>query len=124
MSTPEQPPAWAPPPGYGGQGYGPGGYAPQGYAAPGYGPPPGAWYPRPMNPMAILSLVLAFVAAPAGLILGIIARKQIARTGEEGAGLALAGIIIGGIFTAFFVLGIVIWIAAFAAFSSSGSFGP
>jgi hypothetical protein len=74
--------------------------------------------------MAILSLVMAFVFAPAGLILGIVARKQIRRTGEDGAGLALAGIICGGIFTAIFVLLIVFWIIALVAFSSSGSFGP
>jgi hypothetical protein len=73
--------------------------------------------------MAILSLVLAFVFAPAGLILGIIARKQIRQTGEDGAGLALAGIIVGGIFTAFFVLLIVFWIIAFATLAN-GSFGP
>jgi hypothetical protein len=73
--------------------------------------------------MAILALVLAFVFAPAGLILGIVARKQIRRTGEDGDGLALAGIICGGIFTAIFVLMIVFWIIAFASISS-GSFGP
>lgn len=66
-----------------------------------YGPPPqGGYYPPPppqgppTNTMAIISLVLAFVFAPAGLILGFIARKQIKETGEGGAGLALAGIII------------------------------
>ena len=73
--------------------------------------------------MAILALVLAFVFAPAGLILGIIARKQIRQTGEDGDGLALAGIIVGGIFTAIFVLLIVFWIIAFASLAN-GSFGP
>jgi hypothetical protein len=72
--------------------------------------------------MAILALVMAFVFAPAGLILGIVARKQIARTGEEGSGLALAGIIVGGIFTAIFVLIIGLWIAAFAAFTSGPTY--
>jgi hypothetical protein len=73
--------------------------------------------------MAILALVLAFVFAPAGLVLGIIARKQIRQTGEEGSGLALAGIIIGGIATALFALLIVFWIIAFATLAN-GSFGP
>jgi hypothetical protein len=73
--------------------------------------------------MAILALVLAFVFAPAGLIMGIVARKQIRQTGEDGDGLALAGIIVGGIFTAIFVLGIVFWIVAFASLAN-GSFGP
>ena len=122
-----QPPAYAPPATYGQPAYGPPpGYAQPGYGPPqGYGPPPGypPAYGRPTNTMAILSLVLAFVFAPAGLILGIIARKQIRQTGEDGAGLALAGIIVGGIFTAFFVLLIVFWIIAFATLAN-GSYGP
>src|SRR5437868_2580819 len=110
-------------PGYGHPGYGqPGHGQPQGYGpmpgyAPGYGVP--VYGPRPTNTMAILALVLAFVAAPAGLILGIIARKQIRRTGEEGDGLALAGIIVGGIFTAIFVLLIIVWIVAVASLARS-----
>ncbi|TFV89941.1 DUF4190 domain-containing protein [Blastococcus sp. CT_GayMR16] len=115
---PGQPPApgYGPPPGYGQQPYG---------APPGYGPPPGYPMPygRPTNTMAILALVLAFVFAPAGLILGIVARKQIRETGEDGDGLALAGMIVGGIFTAIFVLVIVFWIVALASIGS-GSFGP
>jgi len=117
-------PAYAQP-GYGQQGYAQPGYAPPGYPPPGYGPP---GYPpvyvRPTNTMAILALVMAFVFAPAGLILGIVARKQIRETGEDGDGLALAGIIVGGIVTAIFVFFIVLWIIAFAAFADSGSFGP
>jgi hypothetical protein len=97
-------------PGYAAPGYPPAGYAPNGYPPPAYG--------RPTNTMAILALVLAFVFAPAGLILGIIARKQIRQTGEEGSGLALAGIIVGGIATALFVLMFILMIVAFAAASS------
>jgi Domain of unknown function (DUF4190) len=112
-------------PAYAQQGYAQPGYAPPGYPPPGYGPP---GYPpvyvRPTNTMAILALVMAFVFAPAGLILGIVARKQIRETGEDGDGLALAGIIVGGIVTAIFVFFIVLWIIAFAAFADSGSFGP
>ena len=96
------------------------GYAAPGYAAPGYGPPPGyaPQWPRPTNTMAILALVMAFVFAPAGLILGIVARRQIRQTGEQGDGLALAGIIIGGIFTALFVLMILFMVVAFAGAAS------
>jgi Domain of unknown function (DUF4190) len=129
-AAPAGQPGYGPPPGYGQQpSYGP----PPGYgqqppygSPPGYGPPPGypPAYARPTNTLAVLALVMAFVFAPAGLILGIVARKQIRRTGEDGAGLALAGIICGGIFTAIFALLIVFWIIAFVAFSSSGSFGP
>ena len=117
------PPPYGPPPGY---------PPPPGNGAPGYGPPPGYGYPppgypgawrRPTNTMAILALVMAFVFAPAGLVLGIVARKQIRQTGEEGDGLALAGIIVGGIATALFALVIVVWILAFASIAG-GSFGP
>ena len=73
--------------------------------------------------MAILALVMAFVFAPAGVVLGIVARKQIRRTGEDGAGLALAGIIVGGIATALFVLMFLALIVAFSA-ASSYSYGP
>jgi hypothetical protein len=105
-------------PGYGQPPYG---QAPYGQAP--YGPGYGAAYGRPTNSLAILSLVLAFVFAPAGLITGIIARRQIRRTQEDGDGLALAGIIVGGIVTAFFVLLIVFWILAFAAITNDG-FAP
>jgi hypothetical protein len=132
MSEPQDPgagpaqpygqPGYGPPPGYGA----PPGYAPTpAYGPPGYGgygyPPPG--YPRPTNTMAILALVFAFVFAPAGLVMGIVARKQIGRTGEEGGGLALAGIVVGAIFSAIYVLLIMFWIIALTAISSgSGTF--
>ena len=52
-------------------------------------------------------------------MLGLVARKQIARTGEEGAGMALAGIVIGGIAVAFYVVLIVIWVVALASITST-----
>jgi hypothetical protein len=107
-------PGYGPPPGWGQPAFGP---------PPGWGPPPGypPMYPRQTNTMAILSLVLAFVFAPAGLVLGIIARKQIRQTGEDGDGLALAGIIVGGIATALFALMIIFFVVAV---STAGSFAP
>jgi hypothetical protein len=69
--------------------------------------------------MAILALVFAFVFAPAGLVMGILARRQIERTGEDGSGLALAGIIVGSIFTAVYALVIVFWIVALVALSQA-----
>jgi Domain of unknown function (DUF4190) len=114
------------PPGYGPPGYGPPGYGPPGYGPPGYGPayPPAGFYRPPTNTMAILALVFAFVFAPAGIVLGVMARKQIRQTGEEGDGLALAGIIVGSIITGLYVLFIVFWIIAFASLAGSVSFGP
>ena len=98
-----------PPPGYG--------YPPPGYGQPYYYGPP------PTNPMAIASLVLAFVVPPAGMVMGIAARRQIRRTGEQGDGLALAGIILGSIATGLYVLLIVFWLVVLASLTS-GSFGP
>ncbi|HEX5595013.1 MAG TPA: DUF4190 domain-containing protein [Micromonosporaceae bacterium] len=103
---------------YAAQGGSPGPYAqPAGHQyeqQPGYPPPfgypqgPGyAGYPPPApgtNILAILSLVMAFVFSPAGIVLGHIAKKQIARTGEEGAGLATAGLIASYIITGLYVL--------------------
>jgi hypothetical protein len=56
-----------------------------------YPPPP----PRPTNSMAILSLVFAFLFWPLAIIFGHIGKRQIARTGEAGGGLATAGLIMG-----------------------------
>jgi hypothetical protein len=63
--------------------------------------------------------VLAFVFAPAGLVLGVVARRQIRQTGEQGDGLALAGIIVGGIVTALFVLGFVVLVVGLVAVGGS-----
>jgi hypothetical protein len=97
-------------------------YGSPGYGAPGYGAPPGrppAGWRRPTNTAAILAVVLAFVFAPAGLALGVIARRQIRATGEDGDGLALAGIIVGGIVTTLYALGIVLMIVGLMAVRTS-----
>jgi hypothetical protein len=105
-------------PGYPPPGYGPGsGYGQQYYPPAGYSPYPFA--PPPTNTMAILALVFAFVFSPLGIAFGIIARNQIARTGEGGSGLALAGLIISLVFTALMVLYIIIVVAIVGAAVSS-----
>lgn len=72
-------------------------------------------YSNPTNTMAILSLVFSLaglvtsgVTCIVGIILGHIARGQIKRTGEQGGGMALSGLIIG---YAMIALGIVIILA-------------
>ncbi len=65
--------------------------------------------------MAIASLVLAFVFAPATIVTGHIARSQIRRTGESGGGLALAGLIIGYCYIGFFVLFLAVFIPVFVS---------
>ena len=92
--------------GYPQQGYPPpgGGYPQQPYGyQPGYGPQPS----RGTNTMAILAIVFAFVFAPLGIVFGFISRGQIKQTGEDGDGLALAGLIIGMVFSALILLYII-----------------
>jgi hypothetical protein len=93
--------------------------SPYGAAQPGpYGPPPYGYPYPPMqtgtNTLAILALVFAFVFAPAGIVMGAIARKQIRRTGEQGMGLATAGLVCGIVFTAISVLWIIAVVIFFA----------
>lgn len=56
--------------------------------------------PVPTNGTAIAALVLSLLIAPIGLILSYVARSQIRRTGQGGAGIATAAMIVGWVFTA------------------------
>lgn len=47
------------------------------------------------NGMAVTALIMAFVATPLAIPFGHVARSQIRRTGEQGAGMALAGMVLG-----------------------------
>ena len=71
----------------------------------GYPPPP-----RPTNALAIVSLICAFLIAPLGVVFGHISLSQIKRTGEEGRGLAIAGLVIGYLLT---VLGALVLVFTF-----------
>jgi Domain of unknown function (DUF4190) len=109
----QQPPSGG---GYGQQGYGqqPPSYG--GYGQPGYGPygaPPPS---RPTNGMAVASLVLGIIGLVScgltsiiGAILGHVAINRIKRTGEEGQGMAMAGLITSYIAIVLWVLGWLIW---------------
>jgi hypothetical protein len=100
-------------PQYGQPQYGQPQYGQPQYGQPQYGqygqqPPYGTPYqaaPPGTNIMAILSLVFAFVFAPAGIVLGHVAKRQLRTSGEGGGGLATAGLIISYVFTALWVLG-------------------
>ncbi len=83
----------------------------------GFPPPPPDAYPagyygypqhRPTNGLAIASLVCAFLFAPLGIIFGHISLSQIKRTGEEGRGLAIAGLIISYLLTVLAILVLVL----------------
>ena len=106
------PPSWgAPPAGYG-YAYGPGG--------PAWGPPP---LPS-VNGMAIASLVLGIIGvipcfwnglfAIIALVLGIIAVRKInaGTAAPDGRGMAIAGIVLGGIGTAITLLLLVLVVSA------------
>jgi uncharacterized protein DUF4190 len=58
----------------------------------------------PTNTLAILSLILAFIVPIAGVVCGVLAKKQIRERNEQGAALATAGIICGTIFSTLTVL--------------------
>lgn len=73
------------------------------------------------NVMAILSLVFAFVFAPLGIVFGHIAKRQIRRTGEQGSGLATAGLVLGYIFT---ILMVVAWIILAVAIANDPGTTP
>jgi hypothetical protein len=101
--------AYSPPPGQ--QYYGPQPPYPA-YQQP-YSPYPPA---APTNGLAIAALVcgvggfvigLSFIPA---IICGHLARKQIRQTGEQGAGLALAGLILGYVGTALFIALIAVFV--------------
>ncbi|MFC0528245.1 DUF4190 domain-containing protein [Phytohabitans kaempferiae] len=106
---------------YGGQ-YSTPQYGAQGYGAPQY---PAGGYPPPQsgstNVMAILSLVFAFVFAPVGIVLGHLAKKQIKERGEQGGGLATAGLVLSYIFTSLTLLFCCIGVIGAIASSGSGS---
>ena len=95
--------------------------------APGWGPPPPGWGPvpypaRPTNQLAIAALVCGcaqlFFSVLTGIpavILGHMARRQIRETGENGDGMALAGLILGYVgigLSVIFAVFIIIVIAA------------
>lgn len=81
----------APPP-YGGyQGY-PVGYPPSAHT----------------NGMAVASLVCAVLFAPLGIVFGHISLSQLRRSGEQGRGIAIAGLVIGYVMTALAIVATVL----------------
>ena len=78
-------------------------------------PPPAPPYRRPVNVLATLSLVFAFVFAPVGAILGHAGLAQIRRTGELGRDRARAGLALSYAFIAVAVVALVAWAALGAA---------
>jgi peptidyl-prolyl cis-trans isomerase B (cyclophilin B) len=94
MTTPPPPyGAYPPPP--------PGPYA-------GYYGYPGHPQTQSTNALAIVSLVCAFLFAPLGILFGHISLSQIKKTGEEGRGLAIAGLVISYLITVLTIVVVVL----------------
>jgi hypothetical protein len=102
-----------------------------------YSPPPGQPYAQgPVGPgtnvLAILSLIfsglgmlliLPVIGSIAGVVMGHLANRQIPTTGEQGAGLAKAGLIVGYIglgLTALVVVGYILFLVVVVASSGTG----
>lgn len=83
-------------------------------AAPAYAP--GA----KTNTLAIVGFILSFLVTVAGLIVSIIALRQIKQTGEGGHGLALAGVIIGAVFTVLWIIYIIFIIVVAVTVGTAG----
>ena len=67
--------------------------------------------------MAIVGLVLAFIVPLLGLILSIVAKSQIKKTGEGGSGLATGGIIVSAVLMVLQVLAIIFLITTLSVTS-------
>jgi hypothetical protein len=87
------------------------------FSGPPAGPPPPGRpaQPRPQpaetNTLATLSVVFAFVFAPAGAILGHLGLGQIASTGQRGRERALIGVTLSYAFITVAVVALVVWAA-------------
>ena len=114
---------------YQGQPY-PGPYQGQPYPGPYQGQPyPGA--PRRTNGLAVAALVcslagvITVISAPVGAVLGHLAARQIAQTGEEGGQLAKGAIWAGWIITGLYLAACCALLAlAITASRTSPAFGP
>nr|WP_055503039.1 DUF4190 domain-containing protein [Nonomuraea pusilla] len=114
----QQPPSYEQPLGYGQQPLS-GAYGAQGYgynSQPNYGPQYGAPQARSTNGMAVASLVLGIIGlifcgitSIPGVILGHMALSKIKRTGEDGQGMA-----VGGLVTSYIT--VVIWLLTWLIF--------
>ena len=123
-NLPDQPgapvPPASPPPAYGAPGAAPA----YGETAPAYGQPAGA----KTNTLAIISLVASLIGLfsgigfIAGIICGHISLSQIKKTGEEGRGMAVAGLIIGYVGVLLSIIVGIILTVIFVGLAASGGF--
>ncbi len=117
------PPGWQPPPYAGPPAYGtpPGGYPAYGY------PPAGYYQPQTTNGFSIAALICSivlgwvpFLGGVLGVTFGLIGLRQCKRTGQRGRGLAIAGIVIGAVAIALWILFFALETATSSSTSPSG----
>lgn len=72
------------------------------------------------NTLAIVALISAFIVPLAGIITGHMALSQIKKTGQPGHGLALAGTVLGYVFTVMSIIVVIVMIIIAAAASTAG----
>jgi hypothetical protein len=81
------------------------------FGAPGgYEVPPPQQPPGEVNSLATLSVVFAFVFAPAGAVLGHMALSQIRRLGQRGRERALIGLTLSYVIIVLAVIALVVWL--------------
>jgi Domain of unknown function (DUF4190) len=117
MTQPNYPPPGDPnayPPG----GYPPGQYPPQFYAQ-----------PRKTNSLALTSMIVSIcsvalcpIVGIVGAIMGHKAKAQIRATGEDGDGMATAGIIVGWVVFGLFIAFIVVYAIIIGVVAANGGF--
>lgn len=94
-------------------------------AAPAYNAPAAPAYGAPAssktNVLAIVSLVSAFFISLVAIITGHIALNQIKKTGEQGRGLAIAGLILGYVGLVAGIIFAIVWFAVLGTAISSGT---
>jgi hypothetical protein len=104
------------------------GTEPYAVAAPAYGTPPYSpappYYAAPpkMNILAVIAFVAAFMVPVAAIVLGHISLSQLKRSGEQGRGLAIAGLVIGYVDSAFYVVLFLVWLALVLGLVASHGF--
>ena len=79
---------------------------------------PAAPAPQQSKTLSIVALILAFLVAPVGAILGFVALNQSKKAGEKN-GMALAAIIIGIVFTLIWIISVIVSIALIGAGTSA-----
>lgn len=74
------------------------------------------------NTLSIVALILGFLVPIGGIITGHISLGQIKKTGEAGHGMALAGTILGYVFSVGWIVFWIVYIVIIASLASLGNY--